>query len=188
MLHNDKNVNGRTVHAPRTYGQWDIKIVCAILSGLALLVTYVCAQTADTPIFGGLLRVVGWLFFLIAIALAIPIISFVLRSKLINQLSLTEAIHSNSFDQWLIGEGIFAPDMSDSTKYHLPIVKGTNHLIKIQVIGGIVNKLKSDNTTQSLQAWLNNQGFECYIKNSYVKNGWIYYVLGDDLKRDQLRY
>lgn len=188
MLSKNKNANGRIVSAPRANGQWDIKIVCAILSGLALLVTYVCAQTADTPIFGGFLRIIGWLFFLIAIALLMPVIRFAIKNKLINQLSLSEAIHSSSFDQWLISEGLYNLDMSDSTKYHLPIVKGTNHLIKIQVIGGIFNKLKSDNTVHSLQAWLNNQGLQVYVKNKYIKNGWFYYVLGDDLKHDQLRY
>ena len=188
MLQKNKNVNGRIVNAPRTNGQWDVKIICAILSGLALLVTYVCANTADTPIFGGFLRVIGWLFFLIAVALAMPIICFVIKHKLINQPSLTEAVHSSSFDQWLISEGLFAQSMSDSTKYHLPIVNGSNHLIRVQVIGGTVNQLKSDNTVESLQAWLNNQEFQVYIKNKYIKNGWFYYVLGDDLKHDQLRY
>ncbi|MCC4325217.1 hypothetical protein LMB33_00735 [Limosilactobacillus reuteri] len=188
MLLKNKNVNGRTINAPQANGRWDTKNVCLILSGLSLLVTYICASTAYTPIFGGFLRIIGWLFFLISIALLMPVIRFVIKYKLINQPSLTELLHSSSFDQWLIGEGIFALDMSDSTKYHLPMVNGTNHLIKIQVIGGIVNKLKSDNTTQSLQAWLNNQGFRVYIKNKYVKDGWIFYILGDDLKRDQLRY
>lgn len=188
MLLKNKNVNGRTINAPQANGRWDTKNVCLILSGLSLLVTYICASTAYTPIFGGFLRIIGWLFFLISIALLMPVIRFVIKYKLINQPSLTELLHSSSFDQWLISEGLFSQNMSDSSKYQLPIVKGSNYLIKIQVIGGIVSKLKSDNTTQSLQAWLNNQGFECYIKNSYVKNGWIYYVLGDDLKRDQLRY
>lgn len=94
MLQKNKNVNGRIVSAPRIHGQWDYKTICAILSGLALLITYVCFNTADTPIFGGFLRVVGWLFFLIAIALLTPIINSLFKSKLINQLSLTEVIHS----------------------------------------------------------------------------------------------
>lgn len=188
MMKQNKNVNGRTINAPQANGRWDTKNVCLILSGLALLIAYIGFSMANTPIFGGFLRIIGGIFSLLAMALLTPIISFAIKNKLINQQSLSEAIHSSSFDQWLIGEGIFALDISDSTKYHLPMVNGTNHLIKIQVIGGIVNKLKSDNTTQSLQAWLNNQGFRVYIKNKYVKDGWIFYILGDDLKRDQLRY
>lgn len=188
MMKQNKNVNGRTINAPQANGRWDTKNVCLILSGLALLIAYIGFSMANTPIFGGFLRIIGGIFSLLAMALLTPIISFAIKNKLINQQSLTEAVHSSSFDQWLISEGIFTQSMSDSTKYHLPIVNGSNHLIRVQVIGGTVNQLKSDSTVESLQAWLNNQEFQVYIKNKYIKNGWFYYVLGDDLKHDQLRY
>lgn len=184
----DKKQNSRSTRKPVSGGNWSIQTICIILSLLALFTAYIAFAESETPIFGGFLRIIRIILLLVGIGFLSPIILKIIHSHQSSKKSIDRAIQSEAFDQWLYSEQLYGNDKDNLSKYYLPNVRYEHHAIMIQAIGRITTRLQSEDIINSLNAWLANQGCKEFVLNNYYKNGWVHFVLGDDLDKDRLHY
>ncbi len=98
-------------------------------------------------------------------------------------------VNSPVMKDFLFQAKAIAPDPYDPRYQQFPKVEQTKDGLRIEVIGNLRSWLLSDNFRDSLESFLNNQGYNVSIQNAqYHSNGWVYYTLIRGIKSDRLRF
>lgn len=98
-------------------------------------------------------------------------------------------VDSPKMKDFLFQSKAIAPDPYDPRYQQFPKVEQTKDGLRIEVIGNLRSWLLSDNFRDSLESFLNNQGYNVSIQNAqYHSNGWVYYTLIRGIKSDRLRF
>lgn len=100
-----------------------------------------------------------------------------------------DVVDSPLMKEFLFQAKATAPDPYDPRYQQFPSVKETTKGLKIEAIGNLRSWLISDNFRDSLESFLNNQGYNVSIQNAqYHSDGWVYYTLIHGIKSDRLRF
>lgn len=82
-----------------------------------------------------------------------------------------------------------APDPYNPRYQQFPKVEQTKTGLRIEAIGNLRSWLLSDNFRDSLESFLNQNGYDVSIQNAnYRQDGYIYYMLIKGIKSDRLRF
>lgn len=100
-----------------------------------------------------------------------------------------DIVESSLMRDFLFQAQAVAPDPYDPRYQQFPQVIQTKNGLKIEAIGKLRSWLISDNFRDSLESFLNSQGYNVSIQNAqYHSDGWVYYTLINGIKSDRLRF
>lgn len=98
-------------------------------------------------------------------------------------------LRSSKMKDFLFQSKAVAPDPYDPRYQQLPLVDQTESGLKIEAIGNLRGWLISENFRDSLESFLNRNGYDVSIQNAhYRQDGWVYYSLIKGIKSDRLRF
>ncbi|MFT8878345.1 MAG: hypothetical protein ABF913_02095 [Oenococcus sp.] len=161
------------------------------LSGMALvlLASVLTFSTKQLPVIPNvkvnafLLTVNHWLF-ITGLILGIFALICWLIPKIISKYHPDYLLYHHRLDNFLYSVGVTSP-IGDEDSVQYPNVKRTSDGFKIEAIANTQDKLLTLN--DALSNLLARNGSKLRVSESYVRDGWVCYVLETDFRHDQLK-
>lgn len=183
----------RTVQrTPQNGGNWPPPdIVLPIVGGgiiLAGIVVRIMAYTTKLSLLASFMLLMSNLILMIGI-LFIPVILCVLFNlKKQSKAGPLSCLLGKRFKNWMIETGLYVINANDSLKVDLPNVRLCNDGFELAAIGGLKEKLLSDDTLGNLNSFLELNNCNRVVSRSYYSKGWVHYVTRRNALSDRLKF
>lgn len=183
----------RNRYVPQPGGNWDpwltIFVVSATITLLGIIMITVLANSS-LALINNLIRGMGMLVLGVGIiGLAITTPHYV--NQYLNhqpKASPLSCLKSREFDDFLVENGLYLKNASDSTKIDLPICQITQEGFKLSAIGNLRAALLSDETLENINSFLALNHVNKRVTESYYQRGWVNYVIRSDIRLDRLSF
>ena len=97
-------------------------------------------------------------------------------------------LFGKSFKDLLVQTGLYTIDANDLLRVELPRVRLCEDGFELTVIGGLKNKLLSDEMLENFNAFLSLNNSKKVVERSYYRDGWVHYVVRSNSLSDRLKF
>lgn len=184
--------NRKSRYAPRQGGNWDPWLTNTVISATIvvmglLMITVVGNSGLElidqlTRWFGFVVLMIG----LIGLVVMAPYwINYYLKKS--NKTTTLSCLFSRKFENFLVENKLYVNNASNSSKIDLPLCELTKDGFRLSSIGNLRKTLLSDDTIDNLNSFLDLNGANRWIVESYYQRGWVNYRVRKDIVKDRLR-
>lgn len=182
----------RTVQrAPQKGGNWSPETVLPIV-GIGIIsagvLLRIMAYNNSLSLIANFMLLMSNIVLLVGI-LFIPVIWFaVLNLKKQSKAGPLSCLLGKRFKNWMIETGLYTINASNSLKVDLPSIRLCNDGFELAAIGGLKEKLLSDDTLGNLNSFLELNNCNRVVSRSYYSKGWVHYVTRRNALADRLKF